>query len=236
MRQEKLYDRLFKKEESGVIILFDPDRSSIEETLRKIDKLNKNNMVKAYFIGSSFQIAFNLDEYVKRIKENTDRPVIMFPSSHSQLSRYADAVLYMSLISGRNPHLLIGEQLRMVPFIVETGIEAISTGYILIDGGKITSVEFMSNTKPIPRDKAELVAYHAKAAELFGFKLIYLEAGSGAIYHVPFDAIKRTTEFLSIPVIAGGGFVSLRDIEKAIKSGAKHIVVGTAVEKNKLFV
>ncbi len=236
MQQKKLYDSLFKKEESGVIILFDPDRSHIDDTLRKIEKLNKNTMVKAYFVGSSFQILSSLDEYVRKIKENTDRPVIMFPSSHSQLSKYADAMLYMSLISGRNPHLLIGEQLKMVPFIVETGIEAISTGYILVDGGKITSVEFMSNTKPIPRDKAELVAYHAKAGELFGFDLIYLEAGSGALYHVPFDVIKRTSEFLDIPVIVGGGFTSLSDIENAIKSGAKHVVVGTAVEKNKLFV
>ncbi len=236
MQQKKLYESLFKKEESGVIVLFDPDRTSTRETIEKLEKLNRNDFVKAYFVGSSFQMMSNLDEYVKRVKENTDRPVIMFPSSHSQLSKYADAILYMSLISGRNPHLLIGEQLRMVPFITETGVEAISTGYILVDGGKITSVEFMSGTKPIPRDKAELVAYHAKAGELFGYDLVYLEAGSGALYHVPFDVIKKTADFLDIPIIVGGGFRAIKDIEEAIRNGAKHVVVGTAVEKNMLFV
>ena len=124
----------------------------------------------------------------------------------------------------------------MVPFVVKTRIETISTGYILVEGGRITSVEFMSNTKPIPRDKTDLIAYHAKAGELFGFDLIYLEAGSGAKYHVPFEAIKATADFLEIPVIVGGGFRNLNDIEIAIKNGAKHVVVGTAVEKEMLFV
>ncbi len=236
MQQKRVYENLFKRCDSGLIVLFDPDRTKLSEAVKKIEKLNRNDMIKAYFVGSSFQTSFGLDEYVKGVKDNTDLPVIMFPSSHSQLSKHADAMLYMSLISGRNPYLLIGEQLRMVPFIVETGIETIPTGYILVDGGKITSVEFMSNTKPIPRDKKDLVAYHAKAGELFGFKLIYLEAGSGALYHVPFEVIKATSSFLDIPVIVGGGFKNIKDIENAIKSGAKHVVVGTAVEKEMLFV
>ncbi len=236
MQRKKVYESLFKESESGVIVLFDPDRTPLEEALRKLDKLNRNDMIKAYFIGSSFQTTFGLDEYVKGIKDNTDLPVIMFPSSHSQLSKYADAMLYMSLISGRNPYLLIGEQLKMVPFILKTGIETISTGYILVDGGRITSVEFMSNTKPIPRDKKDLIAYHAKAGEFFGFELIYLEAGSGAEYHVPFETIRATSDFVEIPVIVGGGFRKIKDIENAIRSGAKHVVVGTAVEKEMVFV
>lgn len=236
MQRKRVYESLFKRGKSGVIVLFDPDRTPLSSALEKIERLNENEMVKAFFIGSSFQMTFGLDEYVKGLKDATDLPVIMFPSSHSQLSKYADALLYMSLISGRNPYFLIGEQLKMVPFIVRTGIESISTGYILIDGGKITSVEFMSNTKPIPRDKTDLIIYHAKAGELLGFELIYLEAGSGAEYHVPFEVIKETSEFVNIPVIVGGGFRKLNDIENALKSGAQYVVVGTAVEKGILFV
>jgi len=236
MQQKSVYENLFRKSKSGVIVLFDPDRTPKEEAIKKMEKLNKNDFIKGYFIGTSFQMTFGIDDYVKAIKEHTDLPVVMFPSDHAQLSRYADAMLYMSLLSGRNPQFLIEEQLKMVPFITESGIEAIATGYILIDGGKITSVEFMSNTKPIPRDKPDLVAAHAKVGELFGFDLIYLEAGSGADFHVPFEAIKLTSEYVNIPVIVGGGFKKISDIEKALENGAMHVVVGTQIEKGKLFV
>ena len=141
-------------------------------------------------------------------------------------------MLFLSLLSGRNPHYLIGEQVISAPIVKDIGLEAISTGYILLDGGNVTSVEFMSGTRPIPMDKKDIVASHALAGQYLGMKSIYLEAGSGAKNYIPSDIVELVSNFVSIPIIVGGGISSPKIAAKLVKAGASIIVTGTAIEKN----
>ena len=142
-------------------------------------------------------------------------------------------MLFLSLLSGRNPHYLIGEQVISAPIVKDIGLEAIPTGYILLDGGNVTSVEFMSGTRPIPMDKKDIVASHALAGQYLGMKSIYLEAGSGAKNHIPSDIVNSVSNLVSIPIIAGGGISSPEIAAKLVKAGASIIVTGTAIEKNR---
>jgi putative glycerol-1-phosphate prenyltransferase len=159
-------------------------------------------------------------------------PVILFPGSIFQISDKADGILLLSLISGRNPDLLIGNHVIAAPILKKTSLEIISTGYMLIDGGNKTSVEYMSNTKPIPSDKADIAAATEFAGELIGNKLIYLEAGSGAKNHVNENLIKEVKKSINIPLIVGGGISDIKKLDKICKAGADIIVTGTAFEKN----
>jgi phosphoglycerol geranylgeranyltransferase len=166
------------------------------------------------------------DAFVASVKKAVRIPVILFPGDATQLSRHADAVLFLSLISGRNPVNLIGEQVKAAPLIREMGIEPISTAYMLVESGTITSVEFMSNTRPLPANKPKIAAAHALAAQYMGMKMVYLEAGSGAQHPVPDEMISLVRSHIRIPLIVGGGIRDAKTALAKLASGADIIVTG----------
>ncbi|MEO0236290.1 MAG: phosphoglycerol geranylgeranyltransferase, partial [candidate division WOR-3 bacterium] len=170
------------------------------------------------------------------VKSKTQKPVILFPGSHAQLTKHADAVLFLSLLSGRNAQYLIDEQVRMAPILRKFNLEAISTAYLLIESGRTTTVEWVTNTRPIPRNKVDLVIAHVLAAEMMGFKLIYLEAGSGAEKPVPDELIKLVKANINIPLIVGGGLKSLDTINGVFEAGADFVVIGNKLEEDPKFL
>jgi len=216
---------------AGYIVLIDPDKQSIERSI-KIAQIAQQEGADILFIGGSLLFFSNFDEFVKQIKANVSIPVILFPGNAQQISRYADAILFMSIISGRNPDALIGQQVIGAPIIKMFNLEAISTAYILIESGKTTSAEFMSNTRPIPCDKIDIAVAHALAAEYLGMKLIYLEAGSGALNPIPDEMIAAIKQNVSLPIIVGGGVTSPEIACQKVKAGASFIVTGNVLEQN----
>ena len=188
--------------------------------------------VDYFFVGGSLVVVNTVDQNIQRIKSKCDIPVILFPGSPSQVSRYADALFYLSLISGRNPELLIGQHVISAPMVRSSGLEVMPTGYMVIDGGAPTSVSYIANTAPIPADKSDIALCTAMAGEMLGLKLIYMDAGSGAKNPVQEKMIQRVSASVAVPLIVGGG---IRTPEKAAadcKAGADVIVVGNAIEKD----
>ena len=169
---------------------------------------------------------------VAQIKSLAEVPVIFFPGGISQLNSHYDAILFMSIISGRNPHYLIGEQVIAAPIVKDLGIEVIPTGYLLLDGGNVSTVQFMSGTAPIPMDKPDISIAHALAAQYLGKQLIYLEAGSGAKQAVTNELIKKVFEQVDIPMIVGGGIRTPEVAREKVESGASFVVTGTIIEEN----
>jgi phosphoglycerol geranylgeranyltransferase len=186
--------------------------------------------VDAFMVGGSYLFSDMLDETVRMIKESVERPVILFPGSASHLSRYADGLLFLSLISGRNPQFLIEEQVRAAPVIKRMGLEPVPTGYMLVGGGNETAVEFISGTRPIPAGKTDLAVAHALAAEYLGMKLLYLEGGSGAANLVPEKMISAIKKSCSLPVIVGGGITTPEAAASLVRAGADFIVTGNTLE------
>jgi phosphoglycerol geranylgeranyltransferase len=232
--KHRLYDIFIDRKQAGrknFAVLIDPDKvnpAQIDELVR----LGEEAGVDYFFLGGSLVISNHLDDCVKHIKEQTDIPVILFPGSPSQLSRYADALLYLSLISGRNPELLIGQHVISAPAVKQSGIEIMPTGYMVIDGGAPTTVSYISNAAPIPSDKNEIAMCTAMAGEMLGMKLIYMDAGSGARKPITEAMIEKVASVIEAPLIVGGG---ITDPEKAYlncKAGADVIVVGNAIEKD----
>jgi len=223
---------LKKNHKKGIALLIDPDNEKIHNVRKNIENINNSNIFMI-LIGGSTLFTTDFDLFTKEVKKYTNKPVVIFPGSSLQISKYADAILFLSLISGRNPQYLIGEQVNAALKLKGMGIEAISTGYMLVESGASTSVEFISNTKPIPRRKSGIILAHAVAAELLGMKLLYLDAGSGARYSVPPAAVKKVSNSVSIPLMVGGGIKSKNEIEKYFRYGADIVVIGTLYEKNK---
>ena len=215
---------------AGCLALLDPDKLT-DETLEDTAVRCADNGVDALLIGSSLLFSPDLDEAVHRVKQQVDIPVLLFPGGSDHLSRYADAILFLSLISGRNPDYLIGAQVRAAPLIKEFGVEPIATGYLLIESGQTTSAEFMSDTRPIPREKPSIAMAHALAAEYMGMRLVYLEAGSGAKLPVPSDLIRQVRDYVSIPLIVGGGIRDPQIASEKVAAGAGFIVIGTILEE-----
>jgi phosphoglycerol geranylgeranyltransferase len=172
------------------------------------------------------------ENHLTTIKENTSVPVIIFPGGIMQVSSVADAILFLVLISGRNPEHLIGSQVIAAPIIRRSGLEPISTGYMLIEAGNTTSAEFMSNTKPIPRDKPDIAVAHALAAEIIGMRFVYLDAGSGANASVPEEMIRAIASKCSLPLIVGGGIRTPEEARRKVEAGASFVVTGTVTEHN----
>ena len=220
-----------KKHGAGYIVLIDPESGSSEKLISSAEKCRKYG-ADAIFIGGSLVSSNSLDNLISEIKKNVTIPVVLFPGGAYQISKEADAMLFMSLISGRNPNYLIGEQVIAAPLIKKMNIETIPTGYMLIESGRTTSVEFMSSTKPIPRDKPAIAAAHAMAAELLGMKIVYLEAGSGALYPVSDTMVEVVSGSVSIPVIVGGGIKTPEDAASKVKKGASFIVTGNVIENS----
>jgi len=215
-------------------LLVDPDKYS-QESLALFVELAKETLPDCIMVGGSL-VAGSVEQVVQYIKLHTNIPVVLFPGNTHQLCNEADALLLLSLLSGRNADFLIGQHVVAAKAIRDSGIESISTGYILIDGGCSTSVEYMSNTKPIPRDKVEIIVATAIAGELIGNRMVYLEAGSGAINPVSKEAIQAVRQAISLPIIVGGGIRTVEQAKDAYLAGADMIVVGNALEKDRFFM
>jgi len=213
---------------AGFIILIDPDKKND----KKIDQMVQaaNLYADAIFVGGSIMMDKLYHDRVKRIKSISAIPVILFPGGVNQLNDYYDAVLFMSLLSGRNPHYLIGEQVIAAPIVKDFGIETIPTGYLLVDGGSPTTVEFISGTKPLSPSRPDVIISHALAAQYLGMRLIYLEAGSGAKNKIPGHLIKKITSEINIGLIVGGGIRTPQMAKSIVESGASHVVIGSAIE------
>ncbi|MXO03731.1 geranylgeranylglyceryl/heptaprenylglyceryl phosphate synthase [Flavobacterium sp. HBTb2-11-1] len=215
-------------------VLLDPDKIVLENINHLIEKINQSPATHIFVGGSIVQNTI-LEELITALKQKTNLPVILFPGDPSQISPKADGILFLSLLSGRNPDYLIEYQVQAAPILKKTNLEVISTGYILIESGNETAVARVSKTKPLSRENLDLVLATAQAGEMLGNQLIYLEAGSGAKQSVPTEMIELVAQNIQIPVIVGGGIVDLHGIQKAYKAGADLVVIGTAFENNSRF-
>ncbi len=225
-----IYDNFNDKKRKKLAVLIDPDKPSDAQILSMVEKANAAD-VDFFFVGGSLLVTDSLDHCIKLIKEHSKIPVLIFPGNSLQISKYCDGFLLLSLISGRNPEMLIGRHVIAAPYLKLYGNEIIPTGYMLIDSGKATSVTYMSDTTPIPHDKDDIAMCTAIAGEMLGLKLIYLEAGSGAMMPVSTSMISKVKQMISIPLIVGGGIKTPEMAAEAVKAGADVIVIGTAFEK-----
>jgi len=226
----KLNDCVEKKG-AGFIVLIDPDKKNDKNIDQLVEKAHQNG-VDAIFVGGSIMMDGLYHKRVERIKSISEIPVILFPGGVNQINEHFDAMLFMSLLSGRNSHYLIGEQVIAAPIVKDYGIETIPTGYLLIDGGSPTSVEVVSGTKPLPSNRPDIIVSHALAAQFLGMELIYLEAGSGALNEVPGDVVKKVADEINIGLIVGGGIRTPEDANSIVNSGASFVVIGSAIEKS----
>lgn len=212
------------------LVLLDPDRFEPLENAR-LAELAMSAGADALLVGGSLSLKGRCDETVREIKNAVDVPVIVFPGDVGFVTEEADAILFLSLVSGRNPQFLIGEHVRAAPILKETGLEAIPTAYMLVDGGTTTSVEFMSSTKPIPADKPDIAMAHALAAQYLGMRLAFFDAGSGAANHVPEELVRRVSGYIDVPVMVGGGIRKPSEAGGLVDAGAGVIITGDVVEK-----
>lgn len=215
-------------------ILIDPDKVQLEKLDSLIEKINQSPATHI-FVGGSLVETNQIDVIIQKIKQNCKLPILLFPGNPSQISKYADGILFLNLISGRNSDFLIEHQVNAVPILEKTNLEIISTAYVLIENGKETAVERVSQTKPLDRNNIEYVCQTAKAGEYMGNKLIYLEAGSGAEKAIPLKMIEKVAQKIKIPLLVGGGIRTKTAIENAYKAGADLVVIGTAFENNPNF-
>ena len=229
-----IYSKILISKQEGkklLAVLLDPDKldlSDVKETANKIDP----KKVDFIFIGGSTVKNGITKEFVKKLKTCTNIPLVLFPGDYSQINKYADAILFLSLLSGRNPEYLIEQQIQSVPLLQKTDLEIISTGYILIDGGVETAVQWVSKTKPLSQENIKKITQTAIAGMYLGNKLIYLEAGSGAKYCVQANVIKSVKDEIKIPLIVGGGIRSRKQLDTAYENGADLVVIGNGFEEN----
>lgn len=229
-----IYHSLTERKQQGrksFAVLIDPDKVN-DENMELLVERCVDARVDYLLVGGSLVISNYLDECVQLIKRNCDIPVILFPGSPSQISRYADALLYLSLISGRNADLLIGQHVVSAPVVRQSGLEVMPTGYMVIDGGAPTTVSYISNATPVPSDKNEIAMCTAMAGEMLGMKLIYMDAGSGARRAITEDMIAKVAGCIQVPLIIGGGITEPEKAYLNCKAGADVIVVGNAIEKD----
>ncbi|GAA4804181.1 geranylgeranylglyceryl/heptaprenylglyceryl phosphate synthase [Litoribaculum gwangyangense] len=215
-------------------VLIDPDKFSIENTANFVKKVNES-IANYIFVGGSIVDEKATEILVAEIKKYTKLPLVLFPGDVSQITKKADALLFLSLISGRDSDYLIGKHIDAVSKLRKTKLEVISTGYMLIENGKETSVQRVTGTKPIPRKNVQNIVDTAKAGELLGMKLMYLEAGSGAIHPINTEIIKSVKQELQIPIIVGGGIRNKQQLKNTYDSGADMVVIGTVFEDNEAF-
>lgn len=228
----KIYNTILNdKGKKLFAVLIDPDKY-LETSLISVTKAAVENEVDFFFIGGSLLIKQKIENCLRLIRENSRIPLILFPGDSFHISDNADAILFLSLISGRNPEMLIGKHVVAAPCLKTSSMEIIPTGYMLIESGKPTTVQYMSNTIPIPADKDDIAVCTAMAGEMLGLKLIYMDAGSGAFKLVSESMIRNVKEKISVPLIIGGGIDSPEKAKKCCEAGADMIVVGNAIEKN----
>ena len=230
----RLYQQLLEKKSKGqksFAVLIDPDKVD-EEKIDQLTRLATEAKADYLFVGGSLVISNHLDKVVQQIKQQCSIPVILFPGSPSQISVHADGLLYLSLISGRNPELLIGQHVISAAAVKQSGLEIISTGYMVIDGGAPTTVSYISNAAPVPADKNEIAMCTAMAGEMLGMKVIYMDAGSGAKRPVAESMIEKVAKSIDIPLIVGGGITDPEKAYRNCKAGADVLVIGNAIEKD----
>ncbi len=215
-------------------ILIDPDKVDLENLVLMIQKINESPATHL-FVGGSEVFSTKIDSLILELKKKCSLPILLFPGNPSQISVHADAILFLNLISGRNPDFLIAFQVQAAPFLKKTNLDIIPTAYMLIESGSKTAVEQISKTKPMPTENLDFVLHTALAGEMMGNKLVYLEAGSGAKNTVPIEMVKKIAQHINIPLIVGGGISNTLDIQKMYQAGADLVVIGTAFEKNYLF-
>ena len=215
-------------------VLIDPEKINIKHISTFFEKVHQS-IATHIFVGGSTDKNNLTEIVVTEIKKVTQLPIVLFPGDVHQVTNKADGILFLSLISGRNPEYLIEQHIKSVPFLKDSGLEIIPTGYILIDGNKETTVQRVSNTKPISQDNINLIVNTALAGEFSGKKLIYLEAGSGATVPVDVNVIRNVKNQLSTPLIVGGGIRTKQQLNLAFDAGADLVVIGTAFENDSSF-
>ncbi|MFV9549802.1 geranylgeranylglyceryl/heptaprenylglyceryl phosphate synthase [Algibacter sp. PT7-4] len=222
------------KEEKLLAVLIDPDKFLLKNTSSFIKKVN-TSVATHIFVGGSVVDDNATDALVLEIKKHTSLPIILFPGDVTQITNKANALLFLSLISGRNPDYLIGKHIQAISKLKNSNLEVIPTGYILVESGKITAVQQVTATKPMSRKNIQNIIDTAKAGQLLGMKFIYLEAGSGAKQAVSTSIIKQVKQTINIPLIVGGGIRSKAQLENTYKAGADMVVIGTAFEDDESF-
>jgi len=222
------------KGEKLLAVLIDPDKMDLNTVAKFIEKVNASRATHI-FVGGSVVAAQLTEALVIEIKKHTQLPLLLFPGDVGQITNQADALLFLSLISGRNPDYLIGKHVQAISKLKNSNLEIISTGYILIENGKQTAVQRVTNTAPLQNNNIQLIADTATAGELLGMKLIYLEAGSGALQPVSKKIIEKVKTNISIPLIVGGGIRNLKQLNQAYQAGADLVVIGTAFENDESF-
>ena len=224
-------EKVIDEKGAAYVVLIDPDRKNESSLEARVESANQND-IDVLFVGGSLMMDGKCNDRVRRIKEASTIPVVFFPGGVSQLNNHYDAMLFMSVISGRNPHYLIGEQTIAAPLVKDLGIETIPTGYMLLDGGAGSTVEIMSGTRPIPMNRSDVAVAHALAGQYLGMKLIYLEAGSGAKEPVSESLVRQVHEAVDVPLIVGGGIRTPEMAAERVKAGASIIVTGTVIEED----
>lgn len=213
-------------------VLLDPDRFEAEVNV-ELAGLAAAAGVDLLLVGGSLSLRGSTEETVAAIKREVDLPVVIFPGDSGFVAPSADAILFLSLVSGRNPQYLIGEHVRAAPILKEVGLEPIPTAYMLVDGGRTTSVEFMSATKPLPPDKPDIAMAHALAAQYLGMKIAFFDAGSGAAAPVPPELVRAVSDYVDIPVMVGGGIGEPDRARALVEAGARIVVTGDVVERTR---
>ncbi|WP_242131240.1 geranylgeranylglyceryl/heptaprenylglyceryl phosphate synthase [Aestuariivivens marinum] len=235
--KQSIYQNILKSITANkqlLAVLIDPDKFSVENTEAFIERINQS-VATHIFVGGSFVEEHATSNLVETIKMHTSLPVVLFPGDVTQICENADALLFLSLISGRNPDYLIGKHVEAVSALRKKELEVISTGYILIENGKTTAVERVTKTKPMSRKDIQNIVDTAKAGEYLGMKLMYLEAGSGAKHPVTPKIIQAVKKELNLPLIVGGGIRAKQQLEIAYSAGANMVVIGTAFEDDESF-
>ncbi len=234
----KIYQQLRalkSQNKSGFAVLADPDKIAPAD-MHYLARLCNDAQVDYLLMGGSLLMAHQMELCIQRFKTESDIPVVLFPGSPAQVTPYADALFYLSLISGRNPELLIGQHVASAPAVKASGLEVISTGYMIIDGGAQTTVSYISNTAPIPADKPEIALCTAWAGELQGKHIIYMDAGSGARIPISEEMISKVSSHIDIPLVVGGGILTPEKVYSNCKAGANLIIVGNAIERDPLLI
>ena len=216
---------------ANYLVLIDPDLKNDTRIPALVEGANRSG-ADAILVGGSLMMDDLFEERIARVKAESNLPVILFPGGVGQVTKHVDAMLFMSLLSGRNAQYLIGEQVRAAPLVKQYGLETIPTGYLLFSGGKPTTVELMSNSQPLPMERADLAISHCLAAQYLGMAVVYLEAGSGAERSIPEATIAAIASQLDIPLIVGGGIRTPEAAAAKVQAGAKFIVTGTILEED----
>jgi putative glycerol-1-phosphate prenyltransferase len=221
---------LLKAPRTKLAVLVDPDNQTEDSLMRLSEKINKAR-VDVIMVGGSLLLDNHFEKTLSLLRKNTSAPIVLFPGNNYQVSSQADAILLLSLISGRNPEYLIGQHVVAAPLIRKSGLEVIPTGYMLIDGGRVSTTSYMTQTVPIPFDKPDIAVATAMAGEMLGLQAIYLEAGSGAHKSISAELLRAVKKSVSIPIITGGGIRTPEQAESLAEAGSNMIVVGNILEK-----